>query len=147
MIRKCSTHRLRICKSLNDYCFDVLEKVNETRLQLFSSGKKSLEYLPPTQTALYQHICRAVLQVTIWSQATSIHMEIPDFQEWGWHKESSGMWLLYWTALQDSSKACCILLQCGCMQSCTRKCKCSRGRVRCTVLCKCEGGCVNNEDA
>lgn len=124
-----------------------LERVNEARLQLFSSGKKSLEALPPTQSALYQHIRRAVLQATIWSQATSVHMDIPDFQEWGWHKDSSGRWLPYWTALEDSSKACSILLQCGCMKSCTRNCKCSRAGVRCTGLCKCEGGCVNNEDA
>ena len=30
-----------------------LDRVNEARLQLFSSGKKSLEALPPTQAALY----------------------------------------------------------------------------------------------
>jgi len=47
------------------------------------SGKKSLDTLPPTQAALYQHTRRAILQATIWSQATSVHMEFPDFQDWG----------------------------------------------------------------
>ena len=122
-----------------------LERVNEARLQLFSSGKKSLEALPPTQAALYQHICRAVLQAVIWNQATSVDMSIPNFKEWGWYKDSSGKWLPYWTDLDDSSKACSILLQCGCMKSCAGNCKCSKAGVRCTILCKCEGGCMNNE--
>jgi len=47
-----------------------LSRVNETRLRLFTSGKKSLKALPPTQAALYQHIRRAVLQAIIWNQAT-----------------------------------------------------------------------------
>jgi len=86
------------------------------------------------------------LQGSVWSQATLVHMDIPDFQDWGWHKDSSGRWLPFWTTLQDSSKACSILLQCGCDKSCTRNCKCSRAGVRWTGLCKCEGGCVNNEE-
>jgi hypothetical protein len=96
---------------------------------------------------LYQHICRTVMQTTIWSQTNSVHMDITDFQEWGWHKDSSDRWLPYWTTPEDSSKACSILLHCGCMKSCTRNCKCSRNGVGCKVLCKCEGGYVNNEDA
>ena len=123
-----------------------LVKVNEARLRLFTSGKKSLDTLPPTPAALYQHIRRAILQGTVWSQATLVYMDIPDFQDWGWHKDSSGRWLPFWTTIEDSSKACCIFLQCGCVKSCTRNCKCSRAGVRCTGLCKCEGGCVNNEE-
>jgi hypothetical protein len=138
VIRKCSTHSLSICKSLNGLLLSCTAKTVDW-LHLFSSGKKSLEALSLTQTALYQHICRTVMQATIWSQTTSVHMDIPDFQEWGWHKESSGRCLPYWTALEDSSKACSILLQCGCMKSCTRNCKCSSAGVRCIVLCKCEG--------
>ena len=121
-------------------------RLNKARLRLFTSGKKTLEALPPTQAALYQHVRRAVLQTIIWSQATSVHMNIPDFQDWGWHKSSNREWLPFWTTLGDSSNACSILLQCGCLKSCRGKCKCSRAGVHCTVLCKCEGGCVNNDD-
>ena len=39
-----------------------LDRVNEARLRLFTSGKKKLEALPPTQAALCQHIRRAKLQ-------------------------------------------------------------------------------------
>ena len=70
-----------------------LVKVNEARLRLFTSGKKSLDTLPPTPAALYQHIRSAIIQGTVWSQATLVHMDIPDFQDWGWHKDSSGRWL------------------------------------------------------
>ncbi|KAJ8257557.1 hypothetical protein GJAV_G00186910 [Gymnothorax javanicus] len=90
-----------------------LERVNEARLRLFTSGKKTLEALPPTQAALYQHIRRAMLQASFfWSQATSVHQDILDFHDWGWHKDSTGGWLPFWTTLEDSSKACSILLQC-----------------------------------
>ncbi|KAL8570748.1 hypothetical protein ACOMHN_006898 [Nucella lapillus] len=122
-------------------------RVNEARFRLFTSGKKTLEALPPTQAALYQHIRRAVLQNIFWTQATSVHQDIPDFHDWGWHKDSNGGWLPFWTTLEDSSKACSILLQCGCAKSCTGNCKCCRAGVRCTSVCKCEGGCVNNEDS
>ena len=119
-----------------------LVKVNEARLRLFNSGKKSLEALPPTQAALYQHIRRAMLQATLWSQATSVQQDIPDFQDWGWYKTSSGGWLTFWTTLKDTSKACSTLLQCGCLKSCTGNCMCSRAGVRCTGLYKCGGGCI-----
>ena len=123
-----------------------LERVNEARVRLFTSGKKSLDALPPTQAALYQHIRRAVLQaVYIWGQATTAHQDIPDFSDWGWRKDITGVWMPFWTTLRDSSKACSILMQCGCVKSCTGKCKCSRAGVHCISLYKCEGGCVNNE--
>jgi len=123
-----------------------LSRVNETRLRLFTSGKKTLEALPPTQAALYQHIRRAVLQAIIWNQATSVLMDIPDFKDWGWHKDNSGRWLPLWITPEDSSKACSILLQCYCVKSCRGNCKCSKAGVHCTGLCKCEWGCVNSED-
>ena len=36
--------------------------VNEARLRLFTSGTKSLESIPPTQAALFQHVKRAIIQ-------------------------------------------------------------------------------------
>ncbi|KAL8593397.1 hypothetical protein ACOMHN_067072 [Nucella lapillus] len=68
-----------------------LGRVNEARFRLFTSGKKTLEALPPTQAALYQHIRRAVLQNIFWTQATSVHQDIPDFHDWGWHKDSNAV--------------------------------------------------------
>ena len=61
-----------------------LERVNQATHRLFTSGKKTLEVLPTTQAALCQHIRRAMLQASFfWSQATSVHQDIPDFHDWG----------------------------------------------------------------
>ena len=119
--------------------------VNEARHNLFTTGTKSFESLPPTQAALFQHVKRALLQASFfWNQATSLQQELPDFGKWGWHKNDTNEWQPLWTTLSDASKACSILLHCGCTKACGGRCKCKRASVRCTTLCKCEGGCVNN---
>ena len=46
--------------------------VDEARLQLFSHGSRTLEALPPTKAALYQHVKRAILQACFfWKQSVS----------------------------------------------------------------------------
>ena len=121
--------------------------VNEARHCLFTTGSRSLENLPPTQAALFQHVKRALLQASFyWNQATSVQQEIPDFSEWGWHKDGTGTWQPLWTTLSDASAACDLLVRCGCLKGCMGRCKFHRIGVRCTILCKCEGGCLNNED-
>ena len=121
--------------------------VNEARHRLFTSGSRSLENIPPTQAALFQHIKRALLQASYyWCKSTLAQQEIPDFSLWGWIKDGTSSWGPLWTTLNDASAACAILLHCSCLKSCTGRCKCSRAGVQCTTLCKCEGGCVNNKD-
>ena len=120
--------------------------VNEARLRLFTSGTKSLESIPPTQAALFQHVKRAILQSRFyWHQALSAQQEIPDLSGWGWQKDNTRTWQPLWTILDDASVACTTLLHCGCNKACTGRCQCNRAGVRCTALCKCEGGCLNNE--
>ena len=120
--------------------------VNEARLRLFTSGTKSLESIPPTQAALFQHMKRAILQSSFyWHQALSAQQEIPYFSGWGWQKDNTSTWQPLWTTLDDASVVCTTLLHCRCNKACTGRCKCNRAGVRCTALCKCEGGCFNNE--
>ena len=120
--------------------------VNTARHRLFTNGSRSLESIPPTQAALFQHVKRALLQASFyWNQAIAAKQEIPDFNEWGWHKDGNSSWQPLWTTLSDASVACAILLHCGCLKACAGRCKCNRAGVRCTALCKCEGGCVNND--
>ena len=103
-----------------------LAKVNEARHRLFTSGKKTLVYIPPPRAALFEHTKRALLQASFyWNRATLVHQEIPDFHEWGWQREYNGIWLPYWTTYQNASKACSILLHCNCERFCTGNCKCS----------------------
>ena len=70
--------------------------------------------------------------------------KIPYFSGWGWQKDNTSTWQPLWTTLDDASVACTTLLHCGCNKACTGRCKCNRAGVRC-MLCKCEGGCFNNE--
>ena len=120
--------------------------VNEARLRLFTSGTKSLESIPPTKAALFQHVKRAILQSSFyWHRALSAQQEIPDFSGWGWQKDNTSTWQPIWTTLDDASVACTTMLHCGCKKACTGRCKCNRAGVRCTALCKCGGGCFNNE--
>ncbi|CAM4708789.1 unnamed protein product [Leuciscus chuanchicus] len=122
-------------------------RVDEARHHLFSNGTKSLENLPPTQAALIQHIKRALLQASFyWNQATAVQQDIPEFNAWGWFRDStSKTWEPYWTNLRDASKACTILLHCGCKTACRWHCKCCKAGVRCTSICACEGACTNND--
>ena len=104
--------------------------VNKARHSLFTTGKRTLENIPPTQAALLQHVKRTLLQASFyWGKATSVYQDIPDFCEWGWHKDDSGGWQPLWTTLSDASTACAILLRCGCLKSCTGRCKCNSAGV------------------
>ena len=44
----------------------------------------------------------------------------------GGQREDNEIWLPHWPTLDDTSKACSLLLHCGCAGSCTGNCKCSR---------------------
>ena len=40
----------------------------------------------------------------------------------GGEREDNDIWLPHWTTLNDASKACSLLLHCGCARSCTGNC-------------------------
>ena len=122
--------------------------VNQARQQLFSHGLRSLEAIPPTQAALFEHGKRSISQACfIWKQAATCHQEVPNYTSWGWEVDvKTKQWVPFWTVLADTSKACAVLFHCGCQKACRGLCKRSKARVRCTPLCKCEGGCVSNEN-
>ena len=107
-----------------------------------------LEAIPPSQAALLEHLKRSILQACfIWRQAATCHQVVPNFSAWGWKfDERSQQWVPFWTTLADASKEYALLLHCGCKKAYRGHCKCSKAGVRCTSLCKCEGGCVNNDN-
>ena len=117
--------------------------VNEARQSMFTHNLKSLENIPPTKGALYQHIKRTILVTAyIWHVAFRKMLETPPPGSYGWEwNERLKQWAPYWTELDDASKACSILLHCGCKKSCSGNCKCAKAGKRCTALCKCEAGC------
>ena len=120
--------------------------LDEARRQMFTSGLKDLDSIPPTQHAFLQHEKRALLCAAfIWKQALLRTHEIPSPGDWGWTWNArTREWVPHWTDLPVLSQACSLLLHCGCTVACSGNCKCNRAGLRCTSLCKCQGGCTNS---
>ena len=54
--------------------------LNDARLKLFQSGTKTLESLPPTSAAYFQHVKRAILQASfLWKQSLTPQQVIPNY--------------------------------------------------------------------
>ena len=120
--------------------------VNEARQTLFTHNLKSLDNIPPTKAALFQHTKRTVLIVSfIWHRSLKRLLSLPNFALYGWEwNKRLHSWVPYWTVLGDASSACAMMLHCGCTTSCVKNCKCAKAGLRCTPLCKCEGGCTRS---
>ncbi len=121
---------------LYDRTSDILN-VNDSRKHLFIQKARSLENLPPTQEALKQHTRRAIYQAYCWNRALLAQQELPNPADWGWKKENSTGWEPWWTTLSEASQACYELILCGCKKGCTRRCKCVKASLKCTVCGEC----------
>ena len=112
------------------------ELVNDARKLMFSHSLRSLDSIPPTKNALFQHIERALLvAASIWKQSFSKTPEIPKPNEWGWERNTrTKEWVPYWIDLSDVSQACSLLLYCGCSVACKGNCNCHRAGLRCSSL-------------
>ena len=124
------------------------QSVNEARKLMFTHGLKSLDSIPPTKNALFQHAKRALHTAGfVWKWSLSRIPDIPNPSDWGWEWNArSSQWVPYWTDLSDVSKACSLLLHCGCVVACKGNCKCHRAGLHCSALCNCKGGCTNNDN-
>ena len=71
-----------------------------------------------------------------------INLPSPDDYGWEWNDRPQ-LWMPFWTTLKDVSSACSMLLHCSCKKACRGNCKCFKHSLRCTPLCRCEGGCSN----
>lgn len=111
-------------------------QVNDARRILYKNSL-SLELIPPTQAALYQHVKRSVLQgAFIWGRSLEQIQDIPDPTMFGWTLVEDEF-QPFWTTLPESSQNISTN-RCGCNVSCKGRCKC---KGNCTLLCKCEGLC------
>ena len=119
------------------------QTVNEARKHMFSYGNRQIDKIPPTHSALVQHILRAVYQSGhIWGQMLLKDPPLPSPSEWGWIYESeSGHWHPHWTTLPEASKGCQELIKCNCKAVCHGRCKCRKANLPCTQLCHCSGTC------
>ena len=117
---------------------------------MFTHGLKSLESIPPTKHALFQHAKRSLLIASfIWSNALIKSPEVPDPAQWGWeYNDRTKVWFPHWTDLPDVSQGCTLLVRCGCVVPCSGHCKCAKSglrfysllicqnRVVCQIVCK-----------
>ncbi len=119
-----------------------LSKVNEARRDLFSKARP-LEHIPPTQSALLQHVKRSTLQGGhCWGQTLIAQPELPSPADWGWVKSKNG-WTPLWSSLPTAAQACYELVSCGCKKACSGRCKCTKASFQCTALCQCGGTCYH----
>ena len=120
--------------------------VNAARRHMFTFIFRSLENIPPSKAASYQHAKRAILVSSfVWHRALDKQLCLPDPAQYGWEWNGRlNTWVPYLTDLGDASAACAIMLHCNCTKACKGSCKCFKGGLKCTPLCKSEGGCCNN---
>ncbi|XP_052128250.1 uncharacterized protein LOC113206436 [Frankliniella occidentalis] len=117
---------------------------NEARRILF--GKvSSPELLPPTSDAARLHILRTTYQAGVWLSAHIARPNLPDPCQYGWRLEEN--YIPIYTSLPAVPESCKQLLSCGCKSGCnTGLCKCKREGEVCTMLCRCQADCGNNNE-
>jgi len=119
----------------------TLSRIDEARKELFTQGSATIENIPPTKAALFQHVKRAVYQAGyVWSQALMPAPDLPSPELWGWTATDSG-WKPFWTDRPEASTSCYELVHCGCKKGYKRQCKCHKSGLQCTELCSCRGAC------
>ena len=71
--------------------------VNEALKQLFVHKGRQFDNIPPTESALKEHVKRTAYQAGhIWGQTLTPRPELPSPQDWGWNFDD-GMWKPFWT--------------------------------------------------
>ena len=72
-----------IIKSYSKNC-NANDNINLARQLMFTTGLKTMEGIPPTLHALYQHVCSLLVSAFRWSTCLVSCPEIPDPADWGW---------------------------------------------------------------
>jgi len=121
----------------------TLQNVNEARKRLFAFSNRKLENIPPTMSALLQHVKRAVFQAGhVWGQSLVANASVPSPSHWGWEIIGDA-WTPKWSTLAES-KSGRELVKCACKSICRGRCKCYQSNLSCTQLCACGGQCVHH---
>ena len=111
--------------------------------QLAESNK-----LPSTIGALELHIKRVCLQSRVWYQATVMHQQPFELQQFGYYKDTVGQLLPVTTQVLPGPQAIIELVRYQCKTNCsTLKCSCRCNNLPYTELCDTNGECTNDEDS
>ena len=124
-----------VCALYNDA---KCHSVNDLRYKMFCKGKHLQSHqLPPSRSALINHIKRANFQAYIWKHALEQNVNVtPNGQ--GWRMNNSCL-EIDWTDQPPAADAVMALVCCGCKGQCkTRRCSCVVNKLPCTEACACE---------
>ena len=126
----------------------MLISVNECRKALFATKGRSLEAIPPTRDALFQHTKRAIYQASCWGKSLIPRQDLPSPIDYSWQQGENGQFSIKWITQPEASAICRELISCGCnpAKGCKGRCKCKKTSLKCTALCKCSGDCSNKVD-
>lgn len=111
--------------------------LGDCRRVLFSVKGRPIDKIPPTRDALEQHVKRALLQASIWTQCLGGNNKTFEHTDWGWTIENEGKFLPKWTTIPILADHCQELISCSCKGKCNR-CKCALKKLPCTKLCLCK---------
>ena len=111
--------------------------VSEASLDLFARKQRAYDSIPPTSSALKEHVKREAFQAGhIWNQSTVCNPQLPSPGDWGWTKVD-GTWVPHWIELAAVAKSCQELTRCVCKVHCSGRCRCFEAGLSCTALCEC----------
>lgn len=118
---------------------DSLSKAKQT---LFTQKGREIEQIPPTKDTLCQQVLGAAYQAGhVWGQALLKAPQLPNPEEFGRKLENpSAQWEVKWTNLPPAGSACRAVR----VKGCSRRCKCVKENLPCSLLCKCDG-CQHHE--
>jgi len=118
------------------------ESVNDLRMELFPNKVQLMHNLPPTQSALMQHINRCLYQSSILLTSVLAVQATPSPDTFGWTKVDN-KWEPLWITKPEAAKSCRQLMKCGCkaFPLCSKHCICRSTGPKCrpTALCHCKG--------
>ena len=114
--------------------------VNNARVDMFARKQRPYQAIPPTRSALLQHVKRAAYRTgSVWSQSTLRQPQTQSPTDWGW-ANIGDLWNVVWTTLPPIVESCQQLTKCGFKSDCHGRCTCYRLGLFCTALysCRCE---------
>ena len=125
-----------------------LANIYEMRYKLFCANPTQSSALPPTEDALYWHICRANYQSALLRRALDTG-PLPSADGHGWTvgtNDEDPTLTIKWISKPAAPQALLELVSCGCSTGCgSQRCRCRKSNLLCSAACRCTN-CTNCED-
>lgn len=124
-----------------------IPKAKNLRWYLFKRlrSDQGVDMLPPTHGAWLEHIRRAHIQASVWSQDLVLNPVIPNPLMLGWQMQHDKLMPLL-SKEAPAPEAVLQLIRCNCgstnidsANKCSRRCSCRQNNLVCTELCNCTG--------